>query len=122
MNRKVYWVELITLMNESYMVIVVCLFVNLAIFSMDSPGLEFMSILCAILFTLSIVLPIFFIWQLVRNFKNLEETRYVRKFGALYEELNLSRGKKTILVPGFFLLRRMLLAVAICLFTETFIW
>mgnify|MGYP007058516704 CR=1 FL=1 len=104
------------------MIISVCLIVNLAIFSMDSPGLEFMSIMCAILFTLSLILPIFFIWQLVKNFNNLGEARYIKKFGAFYEELNLKSGKKTILVPGFFLLRRMMLAIAICLFTESFIW
>ena len=45
-----------------------------------------------------------------------------KKYGALYEELDLRAGKKILYVPGFFLLRRMMLAIAICLVGKVLIW
>ena len=44
------------------------------------------------------------------------------KYGALYEELDLRAGKKILFVPGFFLLRRMMLAIAICIVGKVLIW
>ena len=61
LDRSIYWGSLITLMNESYMIIIVCALINIKIFSMDSTGLSVMSILCAILLSLTIILPIYFI-------------------------------------------------------------
>ena len=39
LDDSIYWHALITLMNESYMIIVVCVLINIKIFSWDSLGL-----------------------------------------------------------------------------------
>ena len=44
------------------------------------------------------------------------------KYGSLYEELKLKAGKKVLWVPSFFLLRRMLLGMAICVVGAKLIW
>ena len=68
LDAGVYWGNLITLLQESYMIIIVCVLINIQIFSMDSLGLQVMSILCATFLALLIILPIVFIWRLERNF------------------------------------------------------
>ena len=45
-----------------------------------------------------------------------------QRYWALYEELNLKAGRKILFVPGFFLLRRLMLAIAICVFGKVLIW
>mgnify|MGYP007004936707 FL=1 len=109
-------------MNESYMIIVVCVIINIKIFSLESIGLSVMSILCALFLFFSVFLPIIFVWQLKKNLVKLKLIETQRKYGALDEELDTSRGKKMLFVPGFFLMRRMLLAIAICAVNGTLIW
>ena len=60
LSKKLKWNSLITLMNESYQIVVVCLLINLQIFSLESGGLATMSILCATFVVASIVLPLVF--------------------------------------------------------------
>ena len=122
LDNTIYWGMLITLMNESYMIIVVCVLLNIKIFSMENLGLRVMSVLCAIFLFFSVFLPIMFIWRLSRNFEQLNEVELKRKYGALYEELKLKAGKKVLWNPSFFLLRRMILGMAICVVGAKLIW
>ena len=43
-------------------------------------------------------------------------------YGVYYEELRLKSGKKTLLVPSFFLIRRLMLAIAVCVVGKVLIW
>ena len=122
LDKSIYWGSLITLMNESYIIIVVCVFLNIKIFSMENSGLKVMSTLCAIFLSFSVLLPTIFINRLNANFKKLSSKKLTEKYGPLYEELKLKAGKKVLFVPSFFLLRRMLLGVAICLVGSKLIW
>ena len=45
-----------------------------------------------------------------------------KKYGALYEDLKLTSGKKVLSIPGFFLLRRLMIALAICNVGDILIW
>lgn len=114
LNRKIFWGTLIVLMNESYMVIIVCLLINIKILSTASAGLQAMSIMCVTLLFLSVFLPAFFLTKLYRDFEELETKDMKLKYGALYEDLRLDIGRKVLFQPGFFLLRRALLAVSVC--------
>ena len=122
LDKALYWGSLITLMNETYMIIVVCVLINIKIFSMENLGLKFMSIMCAIFLAFTILLPIRFIRRLYKNFEKLEEDVQKGKYGAFYDELKLKEGKKVLWVPSFFLLRRMLLGIAICIVGAKLIW
>ena len=73
LNKSIYWGTLITLINESYIIFVVCVLINLQIFSMDSLGLQIMSIGGAAFITLGVIIPVAIIIYLLVNFKNLEE-------------------------------------------------
>ena len=122
LNKSIYWGTLITLINESYIIFVVCVLINIQIFSMDSLGLQIMSIGGAAFITLGVLIPAAIIFYLLVNFKNLEEPSIADKYGALYDELRLKTGKIVLLQPSFFLIRRFALAIAICLVGKVLIW
>ena len=42
----------------------------------------------------------------------------VKRYGRLYEELKLKRGSVIFLQPAFFLLRRLILAIAVVLLSD----
>ena len=57
LRQKVMWSSLVTLMNESYMIVVVCLLINVYYLSFETIGLAVMSILCKVFLLTSIALP-----------------------------------------------------------------
>ena len=122
LDKAVYWSTLITLMNESYMIIVVCVLINIKIFSWENLGLKVMSSMCSFFLFFSVFLPIIFMWTLNKNFYELKEAKLRDKYHAFFDELRLQAGKRTLLVPGFFLLRRFLLGIAICVVGRVLIW
>ena len=122
LSESIFWSTLVTLMNESYMIIVVCVLINIPIFSWDGLGLQIMSVLCAVFLFLTVALPIIFVSTLRRNFDDLKKPEMLAKYHALYEELNLNVGKKALLVPSFFLFRRLLLGIAVCVVGRGLIW
>ena len=73
-DNAVYWHTLITLMNESYMIIVVCVLINIQIFSWDNLGLKVMSLMCATFLFFAVLLPVAFMRTLYKNFDRLHES------------------------------------------------
>jgi len=67
----VYWNYLITLVFESYLVIVICCLINFQHMSWSETGLIVQSVLTIICFAIIVVLPIYSAWVFWRNFKNL---------------------------------------------------
>ena len=87
LNSKIFWGTLIVLMNETYMMMIVCVLINMQILSTDSPGLQAMSIMCVALLFLTVFLPACFLSKLYRDFENLKTKDMKLKYGALYEDL-----------------------------------
>ena len=71
---------------------------------------------------LAIAVPAILMGRLWFSFKHLEEPRFKRDYGKLYEELNPLAGKTILFQPSFFLLRRLLLAIAVSSVGQTLIW
>ena len=59
--------------------------------------------------------PYIMIRHAVRNFHTLENRVMKRRYGALYNDLKLAQGNMIFLQPGFFLVRRLILASAVVL-------
>ena len=55
------------------------------------------------------------------NYSTLEDNKMRKRFGELYENLQLKSGKIVFLQPAFFLLRRLMLAFAIVIVQEVLI-
>jgi hypothetical protein len=62
-----------------------------------------------------VVWPIFVGTFLQLNWYNLQDEDFKEKFGVLYEDLALKRGRKVIIEPVWFCVRRLLLAMVVCL-------
>ena len=127
--RFLFWTANITLVNESYMVVIVCLFINVQNLSFESDGLAAMSIICIVFFVLYTIVPAFFICRTCVNHEKifgnkfkLLEPKWKAMYGAFYEALDLKAGRKIFLHTGFFLLRRLLIGIAVTLVGDVFFW
>lgn len=75
-RRDTYWGSLLTLLNESYVILTVCVLINIRIFSLESRGLAAMSFLSAFFLAFLILVPIIFISKLMSSFKLLDQKKY----------------------------------------------
>ncbi len=83
------WSSLITLVNESYMIVVVCILINLAFLSTETAGLTVMATLCLIFMFFSIALPLTLTIHMLCNFERLKYDEVRNKFGQIYTDLDL---------------------------------
>jgi len=116
-----YYNWLIATIFESYAIIALCCLIQLPVMSFETYGLSVQGLL-AIMFSLLIMtVPFIMLRHAVRNFHALETDVMKRKYGALYEDLKLAQGKMVFLQPGFFLVRRLMLAIAVVVAYDTLI-
>ena len=71
LNRNVYWGHLITLMNESYSILIVCVLINIQTISFETTGQSVMSVLCVAFLIFSVIVPLFFTVRLYQNYERL---------------------------------------------------
>ena len=81
-----------------------------------------MSVLCIFIFLTTVGLPAVLLLKLWINFDKLNTVNYRQTYGAYYEDLNLDAGKRILLQPAFYLVRRTLLALAIVYVKEYLFW
>jgi len=74
-----------------------------------------MTLVAAFFMGFIVIVPILFICRLLYSFDLLNERKFKSRFGAFYEDLKLSTGKRILLQPSFFLVRRFILVAAILL-------
>ena len=127
--RFLFWGFNITLVNESFMIVIVCLLINVKHLSFATPGLTAMSITCLIFFGLYTIVPAIFILRTCTNHSaltdgklKLEDPKWMSMYGAYYEDLHIRAGRYVFFHPSFFLLRRLLIAVAVSLVGDVFIY
>jgi hypothetical protein len=76
-------------------------------------GDKISSVLSIMFFAFCCVVPVLFGTIMYKKFTALDR-RFIRyKYGALYNSLNLARGRSIILSPMHYFFRRMLLAIVI---------
>ena len=116
------WSSLITLINESYVILIVCLLINCRFLSTESAGLAVMSYLCVVFVCGSVMLPLALMIHISCNFAKLSNDKVRRQFGQTYIDLDLREGRKSLLHPSFFLLRRFALAATVFNGSVALIW
>lgn len=88
-RNKVMWSSLITLIDESYMILIVCLLINCRFLSTESAGLTVMSSLCIAFVCFSVILPLAIMTHISCNFAKLSNDKVRRQFGQIYFDLDL---------------------------------
>ena len=63
-------------------------------------------------------MPLFIIRIFTKNFASLSGKSTTKRFGVLYEDLEMKEGQKLYLQPTFFLIRRLLLCLAVTVTAE----
>jgi hypothetical protein len=103
----------ITVFLESYTILTICSLINITNASYKTVGGKTSTILAIVFFSLYLLLPVVFGIILMKKFPYLSRPRIKTKYGALYEQLNLKRGRSIIFQPLHYFFRRMMLAVVI---------
>ena len=89
--RYLFWGANITLVYESYMIVIVCLLINLENLSFETWGLAIMSAICIVFIGLYTIVPLLFILRTCLNHsKNngkykLMEPKWKAMYGTFYE-------------------------------------
>jgi hypothetical protein len=78
-----------------------------------TPGEQLNTVVLFVFIVICVGTPIAVVFVLIKKFEILGEADIRRKFGVLYEGLNLKQGRKIIAVPTLFLLRRLTLCVVV---------
>jgi len=96
--------------------------INLRYLKWDSFSLIFMSSLSILVTLVLLAYPAFFAWKLTKDFDSLETSKFKKKYGKFYEELDLRNGKMVLLQPIWFLVRRFLMSMMVIFLRTTVIW
>jgi hypothetical protein len=107
------WRQPITIFTESCTILVMCCLINLKYPNYFRWGDTLSTVLSIVAMCLIVGLPILFAVFMYRNFSNLRNKKIESKFGAIYENLNVNKGKPIINYMLFFYARRILLALVI---------
>ena len=122
LRRKLYYNSLISLYVESYSLLSVCCLINFYFLSFKNVGVTVHSIACIIFLISIFVLPLILTRYLTKHFYTLKNAKMMARYGDVYHELNLSGSKMVLLQPVFFILRRLMMAIAIVVFNKVLIW
>ena len=101
--------------------VALCCFIALPVLDFSSIGLAVQSLACISFSIWIIVAPIIAIRNGVKNTEYLRNRRTKRRIGKLYEDLLVSKGAIIFYQPAFFLIRRLMLVVAVTVFSEVLI-
>ena len=109
---QLFWNKISGLIFESFLNVVlsslIALKYNLEVKDYGQKVQTFMAVgtLCA--FT---IIPVALLCYLCYKFEEAGKKRTIKKFGSIYGDLNLKKGRKVLLVPAVFLIRRLWLAL-----------
>lgn len=122
LKEKLFWNAPIRMLTESYSIIAMCALINLMEIGKGNSFRITNTVSSIVAIVLVILLPILVPVFLYKNWENLNDEDFKKKYGALYEELKIEESKWVLLEPVFFFGRRFFLAVVLCLSKEIFIW
>ena len=121
LKQSLYYNSFITGLNEGYSVLALSVMIGLYNLKWDTPGTSIQSVCCLFFGILIIVAPARLLWVTLLDFDRLGDEVMEQKYGSFYSELRLKSGKAVLMHPAFFLVRRLIVAIAVIFFRETLI-
>jgi len=113
MYRMVCWNPILRLLIESYIFIALSCCINLTEFTFGDSGSRASSISTVVGLILIILLPFFVLYFMHKKFAKLKNKQVKSKFGAMYEGLDLDKGRSVILVRLFYFGRRLMISFTV---------
>lgn len=92
-----------------------CLLINLTFVSFNTYGEIINSVFLFLFTAICGLAPFVIAIAMSVKFDKLDSEEIKRKFGTLYENLNLGEGRLIVAVPTIFLVRRLLLGLSVVL-------
>ena len=122
-SNMLFWNHAILFLQEGFLDILIAAAINITYFGygsfeFDDWSLVLSNFLCIFLSLCCTILFFFVTFYLWPRFNLLNKKRFKKKFGAVYEMLQLRHGKWTMLWPIFFMIRRTIFVIAVCFLME----
>lgn len=115
LSRYMMWGHPITVLYESYTMILICSLVNLMNPSYDGWSDIISTVFSLAMLSVCVFAPITFVVVMLRKFSYLERNKIKIRWGKIFEGLDLKRGKTVVLQMAHYFLRRfMLIVVIVC--------
>ncbi len=115
LSRYMMWGHPITVLYESYTMILICSLINLMNSSYDEWGDIISTVFSLAMLCVCLFAPITFVVVMLRKFSYLERNKIKIRWGKIFEGLDLKKGRTVVLQMAHYFLRRfMLIVVIVC--------
>jgi len=111
--RMVCWNPILRFLIESYIFFAISCFINLTEFTFGDSGSRASSISTVVGMIIIIVLPFLVLCFMLLKFAKLKNKQVIAKYGAMYEGLDLDKGRTVILARLFFFFRRLIIGLSV---------
>ena len=113
LKSRLYFKMPLTVIFESHCLVMFSCSIAASTIEFESWGLTVQSVACLAFAMIFLTLPFFLLGYLAKNLNELEDSNTKRRFGDLYEGLEIRRGPSVFLWPSIFLLRRIMIICTI---------
>ena len=127
MKKHLFWAVAIRFVFESYLELVICVTIGLLNlqWSSENFSITYCSIFTIVFGVIVIILPLLTSIIYYCNIDRIEEEEFKRKYGTLYDGLQLDdsadKRKSALIYPFLFILRRLVFMVTVVWF-DYFVW
>ena len=73
-------------------------------------------------FVFYLIVPTFVFWTVLTKYHMLENSQFKERFGSSYADLDTKNGKKVLIQPIYFFLRRLYLTYLVMFGSDTFVY
>lgn len=120
LKHFIYFKLIITVIFESFAIVAISCLIGLQVIDFGSAGLSVQSLTCIFFLVLITVMPVLMLSHVNHHFARLNDQLIKKRVGSVYEELDIRKGKKILIQPMFFLLRRLVLGYAVVYMNDNF--
>lgn len=109
LGRYIFWNSWISVISESLIIVVLCGLIQInSSIKIESWGQKVHYYLCISILAVYIMMPLVFFAKVLCNFKDNHKKEMKATYGALYRGKAIKRGRKVLLQPISYFLRRLL--------------
>ena len=111
LGSSMFWNKWITLIHESFLVVTLCAMISIKYnFEFESRGQTVQTIFTVSTMTTYLAVSLYAYYRSMKDFESLSDREMKQQIGAFYEGIDVKRGKKVLLQPLSFYMRRIVLA------------
>ena len=111
LSKRLFWNSIASLIFESFLNVVLCGLISFKYnFNLGLSGQGVQTQCALLVFAVYTFIPFILLAYLLCIFNEISKSKIKARFGKIYEQLKLDNGRKVLMNPFFYLLRRLWLA------------